>query len=172
MLQKFLGFILLVFSVWLLLLATGWSFPYKIIIYLMDWFRASPLQSVGLAAAALTAGVYFFRGRRTGNEKIRLLRMDAGEIRISRAALEEMIAKSVSGVSGLERIKVNVKQEAGGLTVKCYCRQDHRFALTSGAGKIQEKIQRDIEEYAGIKVEEVKVLVSPKGLTSGYGKNK
>ncbi|NLL52379.1 MAG: alkaline shock response membrane anchor protein AmaP [Peptococcaceae bacterium] len=159
MLRKFLGLILLVISVWLLLLAVGWSLPYKIILSLLVWLRTNALLSAALAFLGLFVGLYLLREGSSRTPKIQLPRINNGEVRISQAAVEQIAARSIAGLSGLQNTKIKIKQEPDGLIVKCYCRPDHRFEINSGSLQIQKNISQDIEKYIGIKVKEVRILI-------------
>jgi len=90
--------------------------------------------------------------------------MEVGEVRITLAAIEDIIEQSISGLRGLSEIRTRIKQETEGLEIKFYCRLDDGRDLNSMSGKIQERISQDIEKYAGIKVKEVKVLAKLKNV--------
>ncbi|NLM20683.1 MAG: alkaline shock response membrane anchor protein AmaP [Peptococcaceae bacterium] len=159
MLRKFLGLILLVISVWLLLLATGWSLPYKIILNLLVWLRTNALFSAVLAFLGLFIGLYLLREGFFKPPIIQLTKINNGEVRISQAVVEQIAARSIAGLSGLKSIKIKVKQEPEGLIIKCYCRPDHSFDLKSDSSQIQKNISQDIEKITGIKVKEVRVVL-------------
>ncbi|NLO98011.1 MAG: hypothetical protein GX091_08085 [Peptococcaceae bacterium] len=160
--HRFLGLILLIISVWLLLLATGWSAPYKLIINLLTWLRANALPNVTLALICLFAGIYLLQGGYVGSTNICLPKVGNGEIRITQAAIRDIALKSIAGITGLQKTKIKIKQEPEGLIINIYCRPDHRFEIKSTPLLIQENISREIENLTGIKVKEVRVLVSPR----------
>jgi len=84
-----------------------------------------------------------------------------GEIRISMETLENIAAKVVSKVNGIKDLKVKVRPEENETVtalIKIYV--DGETPIPQISEEIQEKVKDRIEHIAGIKVNQIHIVVS------------
>jgi len=172
MLRKILGVILIIISIWLLLLATGWSFPYNFAVSVIKYFRDNASYSIIIALLLLFGGIFLIKDRSIGRiilpEKTFRQNTGSGNLKISQAAVEDIIAGSIAGVNGFKSSRIKFKQQADGLIVSVYgFFPDERNnaaaqeAAQQTAREMEEKIRRNIENFSGIPVKEVTILAAP-----------
>jgi len=151
MLRKIPGIILLVLAVWILLLITGWDFPYR--------FRIS----VSCGLIGLITGVFVIWQPRLFREKFCLKKTEFGELRISRPVIDDIVRISISEIPDSGKIRVTgtgIKQDSEGLIIKINCIPDKEQRIDSSiTEQIQKKVFHDVNYYTGIQVKEVKVQI-------------
>mgnify|MGYP000912402781 CR=1 FL=1 len=161
MLRNILGLILLVNAGWIMLLATGWELPYEYSIKLAQWLRLNPLQSLTYSLVTLLVAAFLLHNNKTKEKKSFITNTDAGELRITHEAIEDIIQRSTTGIQGLRKLNSKVHQVVEGLEIFVFCRLAEGYNIIQVSVKIQEIVRHDVEQYSGIKVKEVKVLVRP-----------
>ncbi|HHW92799.1 MAG TPA: alkaline shock response membrane anchor protein AmaP [Firmicutes bacterium] len=118
---------------------------------------------VGLVAIfLLLAGLRLFflvlgnRGQGKGVSS----RTELGELRISFAAVENLIQKTVRQVKGARETRVRVKGTPRGVTVKLQVVVNPEENVPALSKEIQEAICLRVRETMGIEVEEVSVFIA------------
>lgn len=114
-----------------------------------------------LALLTLFLGMFFLRDSFPPREKKLVFKTESGELRITQAAIEDLIKGSTEGIGGLKRLRAKFKQSAEGLTIDLTCQVEESFDFTKVSQKIQETVKKTIEQYSEIKVKEVRVLIQP-----------
>jgi uncharacterized alkaline shock family protein YloU len=161
MFRKILGLILLVYAGWIMLLATGWELPYEYSIKLAQWLRLNPLQGLTFSLVTLLVALFLLHNNKIIRKKSFITSTDAGELRITHEAIEDIIQRSTTGIKGLRKLTSTVHQVAEELEIFVFCQLAENNNIIQISLKIQERVRHSVEQYSGIKVKEVKVLVRP-----------
>lgn len=166
MLGVTLGVILVIAAGWLMLLATGWALPYNLTVSLLEHIRSNPWESLIFALFTSFLGWILLRSAHDQYQKKLTLQTGSGEVRIAQSAVVDLIKRSTTGIAGLKEIKAKVKGSAQGLEIFLTCHVEENFDFTKVSLKTQETVQHAIEQYSGIIVKEVKVLIRPVAIGS------
>lgn len=161
MLRSILGIVLIVFSCWVTLLATGWTLPYEYTLKLIKGLQNNIFQSLAFALCILFIGLYLLRmepSKRNITNTCSTMTA-SGELRITKGAIEDIILHSISDIISLRGVKTNIKKEADGLEIIITCQLNDDANFPGVSLKIQDTVRQRVEQYSGIKVKEVKVLV-------------
>lgn len=162
LLRSIMGILSVICAGWAMLIATGWTLPYEYTIELIQFFRINPLQSLAFAILLLVVGIYLLRQIPIKRDNPIILNTEDGELRITEEALKDIILNAISGILGISRPSADIKQNAEGLSITVHCQMAEISNVYEVAGKIQDNVRQAVEQYTGIKVKEVKVLVQPK----------
>lgn len=100
--------------------------------------------------------------RKPGKKDFFIEKTDAGEIRITHQALEDLIKRSTMDIKGLRRLSSEIYQTGQGLNISISGRFDDPDTFMQIADRLRDKIRQDVERHTGIMVREVKVLEKPK----------
>jgi len=156
-----LSFISILAAGWILMMASGWDPVYEYTVQIINWFPVNPFKSIILAAGFLLSAYYLLGKPMSKDVQILITRTESGEIRLAKEAVDDIIQRSVSGISGLKRLSTSLKQVQSGIEIMLSCQLEEGYDISQLAAKIQAKIRHDVQQYSGIEVKEVKVLVRP-----------
>jgi len=159
MLAYALGFLLILGALWILAIATGWGLPYILMAQGLNWLRANPWESIIVAGVLLLLGLLLFIRPRTRTDYLFRTSLKGGDVRISRDALQEIIARSAKDLSGVLEVKSSLRQRDTGLEILVLCQFEQGVLIPEISKEILTKVKEDVELYTGIIVAEVKVLV-------------
>jgi uncharacterized alkaline shock family protein YloU len=159
MLGYILGLTLLLGALWILAIATGWGLPYILLAQGLDWLRASPWESTIVAAVLLLVALLLFMRPRESSDRSFQTSSKGGNVRISQAALQEIIARSATALPGVLQVKSNLRERDNGLQIMVSCQFEESELIPKISEELQAKVKADVELYTGIMVTEVKVLV-------------
>jgi len=154
-----MGAALVLIALWILAMATGWWWPYALLDQALIWLRAHPWESMAVAAFCLLLGLLLFTRQRPHPELSFTIPSKWGEVRVSQAALQEIVVRSSLELSGVHQVYPDLQQRADGLQITVASHFEPEVVLPDIAEEIQAKVKQDVERYAGIRVAEVKVLV-------------
>ena len=159
MLGYVLGLTLLLGALWILAIATGWGLPYILLAQGLDWLRASPWESTVVAAVLLLVALLLFMRPRESSDRSFQTSSKGGNVWISQAALQEIIARSATALPGVLQVKSNLRARDNGLQIMVSCQFGESELIPKTSEELQAKVKADVELYTGIMVTEVKVLV-------------
>jgi len=159
MLAYALGLTLTLGALWILAMATGWGFPYILLSDGLEWLRANPWESTVIAAVLLLLGLLLFLRPRESSERSFHTPSKGGNVRISSDALQEIIARSATSLSGVMKVKSSLRERETGLEIMISCQFEQGGRISIMSEELQTKVKEDVELYTGIMVTEVKVLV-------------
>ncbi|AET66709.1 hypothetical protein Desor_1035 [Desulfosporosinus orientis DSM 765] len=154
-----LGFLLILAALCILAIATGWGLPYFIIAQGLSWLKINSWESTLVSGVLLVLGLLCFLRPRAGSEYSFRTALKGGEVRISQDALQDIIARSAKGLSGVAEVKSSLRQVEAGLEINVMCQFEQGVIIPQISGEILTKVKEDVELYTGIRVAEVKVLV-------------
>lgn len=103
--------------------------------------------------------LYLALGRRVQGRGISS-RTELGELKISFAAVENLIQKTVRQVKGARETKVRVKGTPGGVAVKLHLVVNPEENVPALSKMIQEAICEQVRETMGIEVDEVSIFIA------------
>ncbi|MGB4314998.1 MAG: alkaline shock response membrane anchor protein AmaP, partial [bacterium] len=103
--------------------------------------------------------LYLALGRRGQGRGISS-RTELGELKISFAAVENLIQKTVRQVKGARETKVRVKGTPGGVAVKLHLVVNPEENVPALSKMIQEAICEQVRETMGIEVDEVSIFIA------------
>lgn len=158
MIAYLVGVFFIIVSGWILAITVGWNLPYDILEQALLWLRFHPWEDVVLSACLLVLGILPFFRPRSRHEQTFLASSQLGEVRMTEAAMQDIVRRSAQ-LPGIQEVQPNLRQREDGLEVLVYAQFKPEFVIPDTAEKLQGKIKEDIEHYTGIKVAEVKVLV-------------
>lgn len=154
-----LGCIVILAAIWILAMATGWSLPYLLLVQGLEWLKMNPWESTVVAAALLLVGIILLVRPREGTERFFRTPSKGGSVRISQDALQEIIARSAMGLTGVLQVKSHLRERDSGLQIIISCQFEQGEIIPKTSTELQAKVKEDVELYTGIRVNEVKVLV-------------
>ncbi|WP_407308312.1 alkaline shock response membrane anchor protein AmaP [Desulfosporosinus sp. SB140] len=159
MLAFTLGVLMVLGALWIFAMATGWGLPYALLIKGIDWLRWNPWDSLIVAVLLLLGGLLLLvRPRGTSNRTFRTP-SSGGDVRISQEALEEIIARSATTLTGVMQVQSSLREREAGLQITVSCQYEQGVQIPQISKELKEKVKQDVELYTGIIVTEVKVLV-------------
>lgn len=82
-----------------------------------------------------------------------------GEVRMTVSALENLVTKASNSVKGVREVKPRIKTLPGGVALFIQAAVNPELNIPSVTQQLQQEVAAYIQEYAGIEVLEVKVLV-------------
>lgn len=82
-----------------------------------------------------------------------------GEVKITLQAIETMVQKSAKVVPGLKDIKATALYLEDGLLIKIKAAALSDVNIPESTVKMQQNVKQYIEEYTGISVKEIKVMI-------------
>jgi uncharacterized alkaline shock family protein YloU len=154
-----LGVLMVLVAFWISAMATGWGLPYDFLLQGLNWLKWNPWESLVAAAFLLLGGLLLLvRPRDNSNRSFRAP-SSGGDVRISQEALEEIIARSASVLSGVVQVHSSLRERDNGLQISISCQYEQGVLIPQLSKELKEKIKHDVELYTGISVAEVKVLV-------------
>jgi len=159
MLAYAIGLTLILGALWILAMATGWGLSYVLLAQGLEWLKASPRESTVVAAVLLLLGLLLFMRPREKSERSFQTSSKDGNVRISKAALQEIIARSATTLPGVLQVKSNLREREKGLQIMVSCQFEENELIPKTSEELQAKVKADVELYTGIMVTEVKVLV-------------
>ncbi len=84
-----------------------------------------------------------------------------GELRISENALEDIIQFSIKEIKGLKRWRTEIAEDGQRLMITITCQMQEGAEIQKTGTAIQTRIRDNIQQYSGLSVKEVRVLVQP-----------
>lgn len=93
------------------------------------------------------------------HEILLVIEKNTGEYRITKNAMADIINKSIAVFSGLKSYKWEMKQVKNEVEVTIACQFNEDATDKDIADSIQKKLKKDIEQWVGIKIKEVKILI-------------
>ena len=159
MLAYALGLTLILGALWILAMATGWGLPYVLLAHGLEWLKANPWESTVVAAVLLLLGLLLFARPRESSDRSFQTSSKGGNVRISQATLQEIIARSATALPGVLQVKSKLREREAGLQIMVFCQFEQGERIPQTSEELQTKVKADVELYTGIMVTEVKVLV-------------
>lgn len=159
MLAYGLGGILVLLAAWILAIATGWSWPYVILVQGLDWLKFNGWQSMALAVMLMLLGLLLFFRPRPEPEMAFTTSSRFGEVRVTQEAIQEIISQGALTVEGVRKVLATLRQREEGLEITVICQFVPEVVIPQTSEELQTKVKSDVEHYTGIKVAEVRVLV-------------
>lgn len=159
MFEFIVGLLLIIFAGWLALLAAGWELPYNFTLQLLDWISTNSLKSILLSLIIFLLGLFLIKRPRPETEQLFVSRNDAGELRITRGAMADIIYRSTADIAKIKNLRSKIRQTENGLHITVICQLEEGVKIAPISAKIQERVKQDVELYSGIPVKEVRVLV-------------
>jgi len=83
--------------------------------------------------------------------------LKTGQLRISQAAIQDIIRHSTVGIRGLGKLNSSIIQKEEGLEISIYCHIDDGYDISLISQNIRHKVSNPVERFTGIRVIEVKV---------------
>lgn len=159
MLAYALGLLLILGALWILAIATGWGFPYLLLVEGLEWLRMHPWESIVVAGILLLLGLLLFI--RPRESKVHAFRTSSkgGEILISQEALKEIIIRGATALPGVIQIQSSLRERETGIEITVSCQLEQGVLIPQTSAELQTKVKQDVELYTGMTVTEVKVLV-------------
>ena len=154
-----LGLSLILGALWILAIASGWGLPYVLLTHGLEWLKFNPWESTVVAAFLLLLGILLFARPRESSDRSFQTSSKGGSVRISRDALQEIIARSATALPGVLQVKSTLRERDGGLQIMISCQFEQGERIPKISEELQAKVKEDVELYTGIMVTEVKVLV-------------
>ncbi|AFM42239.1 hypothetical protein Desaci_3344 [Desulfosporosinus acidiphilus SJ4] len=160
MLAFILGVLMVLGALWIFAMATGWGLPYDLLLQGLHWLKWNPLESLVVAVFLLLGGLLLLVRPQDNNDRtFRTSSGSDGEVRISQEALEEIIARSATAISGVMQVQSKLRERESGLQIIVSCQYEQGILIPQTSKKLKEKVKQDVELYTGISVIEVKVFV-------------
>lgn len=153
------GVFFIIAAGWILAITVGWNLPYDALEQGLFWLKFHPWEDIVLSACLLVLGILPFLRPRSRHEQTFLASSQLGEVRMTEAAMQDIVRRSSQILHGIQQVQPHLRQREDGLEVLVYAQLKPEFVIPDTAEKLQGKIKEDIEHYTGIKVAEVKVLV-------------
>jgi len=155
-----IGLALILGALWILAMATGWGLPYVLLAQGLEWLRVNPWESTVVAAVLLLLGLLLFVRPRERADHSFQTSSKGGNVRISQDALQEIIARSATELSGVLQVRSTLRVGEAGLLIMLSCQFEQGERIPQTSEVLQAKVKEDVELYTGIIVSEVKVLVT------------
>lgn len=95
----------------------------------------------------------------SNDARLFVTKADIGEIRISENALENIIRIGIDDLKGVKCRRIVISEHEGDLGITVHCQLEGRTDSERIIPAIRAKARDIIQEYSGIRVKEVKVLV-------------
>lgn len=154
-----IGVLLILGALWILAIATGWGLPYSLLVGGLDWLKNNPWNSTVVAAILLAAGLFLITRPRVTKSRSFQTPSQKGEVRISQEALQEIIARSAMVLPGVLKVQSDLRQRDSGIIITLLCQFNQDVFIPQTSEELQAKVKTDVEQYTGIVLTEVKVLV-------------
>lgn len=159
MLGYVIGALLVLIAAWIFAIATGWIWPYAVLIEGLDWLKYNTWESAAAALVLLLAGLLlFFRPRGVPAMVFNTL-SSHGEVRVTQEAIQEIISQGAQSVQGVRSVSSSLKPREDGLEITVVSQFNPEVVIPATAAELQLRVKEDVEHYTGIRVAEVKVLV-------------
>ncbi len=159
MLAYGMGVILLVLALGVFAMATGWAWPYAVLVQGLDWLKYNGWESTAIGALLLILGLLLFIRPRPAVEVSFALTGKFGEVRITGEAIQEIVGRAALTVEGVRKVLVNLRHREEGLEITVISQFNPETVIPEISAELQAKVKQDVEHYTGIRVAEVKVLV-------------
>ncbi|KLU61357.1 hypothetical protein CEB3_c22980 [Peptococcaceae bacterium CEB3] len=153
-----LGLIIILAGLVVLALGSGWFLPYFWTGQLIGYMRENAWETMAAGVLLVLVGLLFFLRPRESSPSF-ALPSRLGEVRITEEALREIIARAAQGVSGVQQVESALRERPEGLEVRVSGQLHPGVAVAQVSEELQNAVRSDVEQYTGIKVAEVKVLV-------------
>lgn len=102
----------------------------------------------------------FRRGKRTDRGSVSVQNTENGAVRVSVAAMDVLVRQAIGQVEGVVNIKTHIVNHEDSITVQIDMTLTSNAHIPNVTMKMQRDIKRFIEEFAGIAVREVTIMVS------------
>lgn len=154
-----LGLIILILGLGILILGTGWNVPHDWVAQMLELIRAHSWETMAVGALCLLLGLLFLVRPRENREVAFVVPSRLGEVRITQDALRGIVARAALGIEGVRQVDATLWQRPEGLEITVSGELLAEVVLTEISEALQTAVKRDVENYTGIRVTEVKVLV-------------
>lgn len=154
-----LGLILVLAGLGVLALGSGWFLPYLWLDQGIRHIRGNAWESMAVGALLLLVGLLLLLRPREGSQPSFVVPSRLGEVRVTLEALKEIIARAAQGLSGVQQVESSLVQRPEGLEITVVGQLHPGVIVTEISEELQNTVKNDLEQYTGIKVVEVKVLV-------------
>ncbi|MDR3271684.1 MAG: alkaline shock response membrane anchor protein AmaP [Peptococcaceae bacterium] len=158
MLSFGVGVVIIISAIWLLAIATGWSWPYFITMEGVNWISQNPWESLVLVIFLLLAGAFFVLRLKRESVTVSLV-SPYGRITITEKALREIIDKCALTLEGVQQLQSHIRQKKHGVEIVISCQFATGVVIPQISEQMQIKVKEAVETYAGIHIAEVIVLV-------------
>jgi len=89
-----------------------------------------------------------------------------GQISITVPAIKVMIMRAVQQVKGVKEVKPSVFNAANGVVIKLHVLINPEYSVPQMSENLQNVVKKQLEEYGGLNVAEVKVLIDDFGVAN------
>ncbi|MHB1406976.1 MAG: alkaline shock response membrane anchor protein AmaP [Desulfitobacteriaceae bacterium] len=153
------GALLVLIAVWAFAIATGWVWPYAVLVGGLDWVKYNTWESAAVALLLLLLGLLLFFRPRQAPALVFNTISKHGEVRVTQEAVQEIISQGAQNVQGIRSVSANLKPREDGLEITVISQLNPEVVIPATAEELQLRVKEDVEHYTGIRVAEVKVLV-------------
>lgn len=154
-----LGLLILLAGLGILALGTGWSLAYDWVNQALLLVRDHAWETMTIGAFCLLVGVLLILRPRDHHEVAFVVPSHLGEVRITQDALRGIITRAALGVEGVRQVESTLQQRPEGLEITVIGELFPEVVLREISEILQTVVKKDVENYTGIRVTEVKVLV-------------
>lgn len=154
-----LGIILAALGLGFLLLGSGWYLPYRWLDHALQYIRGNAWGSMAAGALLMLVGLLLLARPRENSQASFSVPSRLGEVRVTAEALKEIIARAALNLSGVRAVDSSFCQRPEGLEISVASQLAPGVVVKEASEKLQNSVKTEVEQYAGLKVVEVKVLV-------------
>ncbi|HHX50475.1 MAG TPA: alkaline shock response membrane anchor protein AmaP [Clostridia bacterium] len=152
--------IIIACSLMVLLIALGWQEPLISFQALLAENQTRWLLALGAALVMLIALKLFFDGfRREPSRKALVESGELGQVQISVTAIEHMVKKAAMKIKGVREVKPKIRCIPEGVAVLLQVQVTPDLNIPQTTADIQNEVRDYLENTAGLKLLEAKVLV-------------
>lgn len=154
-----LGLLILLAGLGILALGTGWSLTHDWVAQALVLVYDHAWETMAFGALCVLVGVLLILRPREHQDVAFAVPSRLGEVRITQEALRGIITRAALGVEGVRQVEATLEQRPEGLEITVIGELLPEVVLREISETLQTVVKRDVENYTGIRVTEVKVLV-------------
>lgn len=154
-----LGLIIFILGLGILALGTGWSLPHEWVVQTLALILSHSWETMAIGAVCILLGLLLLLRPREPQNVSFVVPSRLGEVRITEAALRAIVARAALAIEGVRQVDSTLWQRPEGLEITVSGELLPEVVLTEVSESVQTVVKTDVENYTGIRVTEVKVLV-------------
>ncbi len=153
-----LGILFLAIAALITAILFGWTGP---VLNLVQDIANNVIYSLLVAIGFLLLAILAFTSfNARGNEQVSVSTSSKyGEIRITDQTIEQIVSCAGLKVDGIKEITPKVMPRPEGINIGVQALMNPDFIIPQVVEEMQESIKNEVEQYTGLKVAEVKVMV-------------
>jgi uncharacterized alkaline shock family protein YloU len=156
-----LSFGYLIAAVFLVGLALGWTSPLEAIqYYLLQSTNSWILGITGIILFLLSLSLFIgvFRPKPVKNTVVH--ETPLGSIKITMAALENLVIKAARSVQGIRDVKTHIKTQHDNVSIQLNVQVQPDLSIPQVTEELQNKVKEYLTKTTGINVNDVRVIVN------------